>query len=107
MLFLISRLSAVVLSASMVKQKARFPLRFFEQIPTQAWNDEIQRFFDRIRHDEPAISGKHFFTLSKTLLFNLLAIIITYEVVLLQFSADDGGHNTYNVDCQKAFILSS
>lgn len=90
-----------------MKEKARFPLRFFQIIPTQAWSSELQRFFDRIRQDEPGLTGKKFFTLSRTLLFNLLAVIITYEVVLLQFSADQGDNTAYSVDCQKAFVLSS
>lgn len=99
-------MSAVILSAAQVKEKARIPLRFLQQIPSQAWNEELQRFFDRIRHDEPSLTGKKLFTLSRSLLFNLLAVIITYEVVLLEFSGEESS-TAYKVDCSKAFVLSS
>lgn len=97
-------MSATFLFASTVQERAKKPLDILRSIPSEAWNDELQRFQDLIVYGKFGITGRNFFFLSRTLLFNFLAVIITYEVVLLQFSASEEMGKTFHIDCEKAFI---
>lgn len=104
LIILLARIAATFLFASKVQEQATKPLEIFRNIPSEAWNDELQRFQDLIVYGKFGLSGRNFFFLSRTLLFNFLAIIITYEVVLLQFSASEESGKTLTVDCENAFI---
>lgn len=59
--------------ASEIASSAKRPLSVLRRIPTEFWNDELQRLFDIMSNDEVALSGGGFFTLTRSL---FLVVII-------------------------------
>lgn len=46
---------------------------------------QMQRFMEQIRNQTMALSGMKFFYLTRKTILAMLATIVTYELVLLQF----------------------
>lgn len=70
---------------------------YLRNVPTMEWNLDVQRFFDHIRWDTIAFSGKNFFLITRgailtvrdelqglvSLIFlQMVGFIITYEMLL-------------------------
>lgn len=85
--------------ASKIQENARWPLQAFRSIPSEGWNEELQRFFEQIKTSSNALSGLEFFCLTKRLLFGLFGALVTYEIVLLQFKPEDFDWKHF-VDCK-------
>lgn len=85
LLFLIARTSATILFGALVYENARFPLEVIRSVPSEMWCEELQRFFEQIKNESNAFSGKKFFIIRRNLLFSMAGALITYELVLLQF----------------------
>lgn len=58
-------------------------------IPNQGWFDETQRLSNQIQNDCIALSGKKFFVITRGIIITIAGTIVTYELVLLQFGADE------------------
>lgn len=65
------RATFVLKYASGIGAAARRPLAVLKTIPTEFWNDELQRLSSMISHDLVALSGCHFFHLSKSLFLSV------------------------------------
>lgn len=104
LLFLGFRTAVTILSSSKIQQSARYPLEVFRTIPTEGWNEELQRFFNQIKTDTNAMSGIGFFCLTRRLLLGLGGALLTYELVLVQFNASDDDWSPL-VDCVEAFKM--
>lgn len=89
LLFLITRTSATILFGSQVYENARRPLEVIRSVPSEMWCEELQRFFDQIKIETNALSGRNFFLVRRNLLFSMAGALITYELVLLQFEKTD------------------
>jgi gustatory receptor len=98
MLFLMARMSATFVFSSLINENARGPLEVFRSIPSEGWGEELQRFFDQIKNETNCFGGKRLFYITRTVLFKLTGILITYELVLLQFDVADDDLN-HLVDC--------
>lgn len=86
LLFLLLRAILMVSFAANVYENARKPLEIIRTVPTEYWCSELQRFFDQIKYNtNDAFSGKNFFFITKRLLFSIAGVLVTYELVLLQF----------------------
>lgn len=98
LLFLIARTSATILYGSRVYENARRPLEVIRSVPSEMWCEEVQRFFEQIKIESNALSGKNFFHIRRNLLFSMAGALITYELVLLQF---EQGEVTWEdiIDC--------
>jgi gustatory receptor len=85
--------------ASDVYENARKPLEIIRAVSADQWCSELQRFFNQIKHHSNALSGKNFFIITKTLLFSMAGVLVTYELVLLQV---DGKEVKWQdlIDCQ-------
>jgi gustatory receptor len=92
LLFLISRTSLMILTASQIPISARYPLTVFRLIPTETWNEELQRFFNQIKTHTNALTALGFFCLTRKLLLGFVGALLTYELVLLQFDASAIDH---------------
>lgn len=79
---------------------SRRPLEVFRTIPTEGWNEELQRFFHQIKTETYALSGMDFYFVTKSMLLKVIGALLTYEVVLLQFSSV-AVNWTDSVDCAK------
>lgn len=63
----IVRAMVVLKYASGIEITAKRPLAVLRRIPTELWNDELQRLFDIMSHDMVALSGCRFFHITKSL----------------------------------------
>lgn len=85
LLFLIARTSATILFGAQVYENARRPLEVIRSVPSEMWCEEVQRFFEQIKIETNALSGRNFFIIRRNLLFSIAGALVTYELVLLQF----------------------
>lgn len=76
--------------------------KVFRSIPSEGWNEELQRFFNQLRTETNSLSGLDFFFVTKGLLLAITGALITYELVLLQFHASDIDWENL-VNCTEAF----
>lgn len=53
--------------AAGIASVAKRPLTVLKRIPTEFWNDELQRLFHMMAHDVVALPGGGFFFLTKSL----------------------------------------
>lgn len=67
MVMVIVRAMTVLKYAAGIASVAKRPLKVIRQIPTEFWNDELQRLFHMMSHDVVALSGCGFFYLTKSL----------------------------------------
>jgi gustatory receptor len=99
-LFLVARTSVTILVGAQVYESARRPYKVLRAVPSEMWSEELQRFFDQIKLETNALSGKNFFFVQRRLLFSMACALLTYELVLLQFS-DDGDGNVHDaINCK-------
>jgi gustatory receptor len=97
-LFLVARTSVTILFEAQVYESARRPYKVLRTVSAELWCEELQRFFDQIKLETNALSGKNFFFIQRRLLFSMACALLTYELVLLQF--DDGDPNVQDkIDC--------
>lgn len=89
LLFLIARTSATILFGAQVYESARRPLEVIRSVPSEMWCEELQRFFEQIKLETNALSGRNFFYIKRNLLFSMAGALITYELVLLQFEKSE------------------
>lgn len=98
LIYLIARASAAILFSARVYENARKPISVIRSVPSELWCEELQRFFEQIKIESNALSGKNFFFIRRSLLFSMAQALITYELVLLQF---DDSETTWEdiIDC--------
>ncbi|XP_048004985.1 gustatory receptor 5a for trehalose-like [Leguminivora glycinivorella] len=84
--FLITRSLAVSLIASGVHTASREPAHTLYFVPSTAYSVEVQRFLDQIHGDTIALSGLNFFNVKRGLVLTIAGTIVTYELVLMQFT---------------------
>lgn len=99
-MFLSLRGSATILIGATMNLNSRRPLEVFRSIPTEGWNEELQRFFNQIKTETHALSGMEFYFVTKSMLLSVIGALLVYEVVLLQFSSE-AVNWTDSVDCTK------
>lgn len=76
-LVMIVRTLCVLKYSSEIAVSAKKPLSVLKRIPTELWNDELQRFFDMVSHDVVALSGAGFFTMTKSLVLAVSGFGVT------------------------------
>ncbi|CAH2068996.1 unnamed protein product, partial [Iphiclides podalirius] len=65
---------------------SRKPAVSLYEVSSSAYCVEIRRFLDQIHGDTVALSGLQFFNIKKGLVLSIAGTIVTYELVLLQFT---------------------
>nr|QZH55045.1 gustatory receptor 12 [Achelura yunnanensis] len=86
LVFLIIRSLAVSLVASKVHTASREPAYALYEVPSAEYCGEIQRFLDQIHSDDIALTGVQFFSVKRGIILTIAGTIITYELVLIQFT---------------------
>jgi gustatory receptor len=74
--------------AARIHDESNYPLDVLKSVPYEGWCIEVQRWIDQIRSQTMALSGYKFFYLTRKSILAMLATIITYELVLLQFDSE-------------------
>uniref|UniRef100_A0A0K8TV14 Gustatory Receptor n=1 Tax=Epiphyas postvittana TaxID=65032 RepID=A0A0K8TV14_EPIPO len=83
--WLILRACSVVLAAADIHKHSRSALPFLHACPCRVYNVEISRLKTQLTHDFVAIKGMGLFALDRKLLLEVAAVILKYELVLIQF----------------------
>ncbi|XP_063835387.1 gustatory receptor for sugar taste 64f-like [Ostrinia nubilalis] len=86
LVYLISRSIAVSLIASQVNAASMVPAPVLYEVPSPVYCVEVQRFLDQVNGDNVALSGLQFFSVTRGLLLSVAGTIVTYELVMVQFT---------------------
>ncbi|XP_063241521.1 gustatory receptor 5a for trehalose-like [Bacillus rossius redtenbacheri] len=84
--FLLARTVAVTLFAARVHDESRVALPVLYNCPSDSYCEEVSRLQVQITADEIALTGMRFFYVTRNFMLAMIGAIVTYEVVLLQFS---------------------
>ncbi|KDR23821.1 gustatory receptor for sugar taste 64f-like isoform X2 [Zootermopsis nevadensis] len=96
--YLLFRTVAVSLCASSIHEESRAAKDFLYAVPTQSYKIEVHRFLVQISTDAVALTGCRFFTVNRTLLLTLGGTVVTYVVVMVQFSSPSSGYATNDTE---------
>ncbi|XP_073961847.1 gustatory receptor for sugar taste 64a-like [Choristoneura fumiferana] len=83
--WLIFRACSVVLVAADIHTHSRSALPLLHACPCNVYNVEISRLKTQLTYDFVAIKGMGLFALDRKLLLEVAAVILKYELVLIQF----------------------
>ncbi|XP_063918411.1 gustatory receptor for sugar taste 64a-like [Zophobas morio] len=84
--FVISRIVFVSIFGAFINEESQAALPYLTSLPSEFYNEEIQRLITQIHVDSVALTGHNFFRVTKGLVLSVAAAIITYELVLIQFN---------------------
>ncbi|XP_045450109.1 gustatory receptor for sugar taste 64e-like [Melitaea cinxia] len=85
-LFLVVRSLAVSLIASQVHTASRQPVYALYEVPSAVYCIEVQRLIEQIHGETVALTGLQFFKVKRGIVLAIAGTIVTYELVLLQFT---------------------
>ncbi|KAF2896732.1 hypothetical protein ILUMI_09439 [Ignelater luminosus] len=85
--FLLLRTISVSLYAANVNETSKEPTPLLLSVSPEVYNIEIERFLYKIQASPCALTGKGFFSITKSLVLSVAGAIVTYELVLIQFES--------------------
>ncbi|KAJ8733781.1 hypothetical protein PYW07_014332 [Mythimna separata] len=88
-IFMLVRFLTLALVASGVHSSSLVSLPVLYAVPSTSYCKEVERFQNQINNNTVALSGLHFFYITRNLILTVAGTIVTYELVLLQFNNDD------------------
>lgn len=74
---------------SSIHDESKKPLKILRTIPNEGWFNETNRFSQQVQSDCIAMTGKKFFYITRGIIITIAGTIVTYELVLLQFNANE------------------
>ncbi|XP_034824132.2 gustatory receptor for sugar taste 64e-like [Maniola hyperantus] len=86
LIFLIFRSTTVSLIASRVHTASREPAYTLYEVPSAVYCIEVQRFIEQIHGETVALTGLQFFKVKRGIVLAIAGTIVTYELVLMQFT---------------------
>ncbi|XP_023708030.1 gustatory receptor for sugar taste 64f [Cryptotermes secundus] len=87
--FLILRTVTMSLSVASINDESHLPRSVLFAVPARGYNVEVSRFLQLVTTCEVALTGLNFFSVTRTMLLTMAGTIVTYEIVLVQFSHND------------------
>lgn len=84
--FVIFRTVLVSVYGATIYDESKALLPILNSVSTELYNIEVQRLIVEIHIDGGVLTGHNFFRLTRGLVLNVAAAIITYELVLIQFN---------------------
>uniref|UniRef100_A0A0U5APM3 Putative gustatory receptor n=1 Tax=Reticulitermes speratus TaxID=60591 RepID=A0A0U5APM3_9NEOP len=85
--YVLLRIVAVSLSAASINEQSSQVRKILYSVPATSFSKEVQRFLQQVTTYEIALTGLNLFSVKRTLLLKVAATIVTYELILVQFSA--------------------
>ncbi|XP_054276755.1 gustatory receptor for sugar taste 64f-like [Macrosteles quadrilineatus] len=82
--FLMSRTITVCLASASIHDLAKQPKFVIFSVPSEEFDEEVERFQFQVCNDSVAISAMRFFILTRTTLVTVIGLAATYEVVMFQ-----------------------
>ncbi|XP_061382669.1 gustatory receptor for sugar taste 64f-like isoform X2 [Danaus plexippus] len=101
LIFLIVRSLALSLIAARVHTVSRQPVYTLYELPSADYGMEVQRFIDQIHGDTVALTGLQFFKVTRGIALAIAGTIVTYELVLMQFTGVNPTVDIYTDDSTK------
>nr|AZB52897.1 gustatory receptor 2 [Heortia vitessoides] len=98
LVYLISRSIAVSLIASQVNTASTVPAPVLYDVPSPVYCIEVQRFLDQVNGENVALSGLQFFSVTRSLLLTVAGTIVTYELVMFQFTSSSPSSTNSSVN---------
>ncbi|XP_061382623.1 gustatory receptor for sugar taste 64e-like [Danaus plexippus] len=83
--FLLTRSCVTSFLAANIHTVSKRPLMIIQHLPSAEYDIEIQRLIRQIRYTTTALSGV-FFHITRGMILQMVGTIVTYELVLLQFT---------------------
>lgn len=71
-MFIIGRVLVLSLSAAQINDESTRILPFIRNLPTHAWNTEVERFLEHLTSGKIALTGMNFFTLTRSLILKVI-----------------------------------
>ncbi|EAT48936.1 AAEL000069-PA [Aedes aegypti] len=84
--FLIGRTLTTLWMAAELNREKRSALRVVQRISSDGWCTELERYYLQLRAEVGALSGSRFFYLTHQTTFTIVAVIFTYELVMIKYS---------------------
>ncbi|XKL60274.1 hypothetical protein PGB90_001290 [Kerria lacca] len=88
--YLVLRTITVSLYAAAVYDQSKQPKSVLFSVPSESYCTEVARLLNQVASDDLALTGCRFFSVTRTLVLTVAGTIVTYEIVLVQFSAVSG-----------------
>ncbi|XP_066138492.1 gustatory receptor for sugar taste 64f-like isoform X2 [Euwallacea fornicatus] len=82
---MVMRVVLVTLSGAFLQDKNEDILQTLLSVPSEIYNQEVQRFVYHVASREIVLTGLNFFTISRNLLLKVASSILIYELVIIQF----------------------
>ncbi|XP_069678711.1 gustatory receptor for sugar taste 64f-like [Periplaneta americana] len=97
--YMLFRTMLVSICAADIYEESRAARTFLYSVPSESYKLEVHRFLVQISTDTVALTGLRFFTVTRTLLLTLGGTVVTYVVVMVQFStnSDEQYMNTTDI----------
>ncbi|CAH1399669.1 unnamed protein product [Nezara viridula] len=83
---LLFRTISVCFAATSIYEHSKESLPILYSVPPEQFNREVQRLIHQMTSETLALTGCKFFTVTRSLMLTIAGTIVTYEVVLVQFS---------------------
>ncbi|XP_060517773.1 gustatory receptor for sugar taste 64e-like [Cylas formicarius] len=85
--FLIYKTTSVSLYAARINDESKTPTTILNSVDSSLYNVEIRRLLTQISLDKTALTGCKLFTITRGLILSVASAVVTYELVLIQFSS--------------------
>ncbi|XP_031630218.1 gustatory receptor for sugar taste 64f-like [Contarinia nasturtii] len=84
--YTICRTILVSLSAARINDESQKPAQVVRAIPNDTYDSEANRLLEQVVNTKVGLTGMRFFYFTRPLILSVCGTIITYELVLVQFS---------------------
>ncbi|XP_030761254.1 gustatory receptor for sugar taste 64e-like isoform X1 [Sitophilus oryzae] len=92
--YLILKTSSVSLYAAWINDESKAPTNVLNSVDSSLYNVEIRRLLVQISFDKTALTGCKMFSVKRGIILSVASAIVTYELVLIQFSEANLYENT-------------
>ncbi|KAJ3654546.1 hypothetical protein Zmor_013725 [Zophobas morio] len=83
---LLLRIVSICLYGSWIYEESKKGVELISSISPEFYNREILRFMQSIKYQAAGLTGKKFFKISRQLVLKIASAVVTYELVVIQFS---------------------
>ncbi|KAH1024029.1 hypothetical protein HUJ05_003595 [Dendroctonus ponderosae] len=84
--YIVFRVVAVSLYSATLNEAARKPLKYLYSLPTENYTIDVSRLITQINYLPNGITGHGFFLITKNFLLQAAATVVTFELMIFQFS---------------------
>ncbi|XP_017755956.1 PREDICTED: gustatory receptor for sugar taste 64f-like [Eufriesea mexicana] len=86
--FLLTRTTVVSLCAASIHDESLLPAPVLYSVSGSSYSTEVMRFLSQVTTDNICLTGMKFFSVTRSLVLTVAGTIVTYELVLVQFNAN-------------------